>query len=154
MKIDRFTWVGLGVAAIGWAVLIADLTVAESILTAGNIVAVVSLRTDIVTVAQATIVSGFGLAVIGTLRTGLGTLHGFFDAVLQRSFDVAPASPSGPIEPYMAPQPAPTTVDRMPATGSIRERNYVVLADGSVEVETLLGTRVFASLDEARDFIR
>ena len=33
-------------------------------------------------------------------------------------------------------------------------RNYQILPDGSVEVETLLGTRIFASMDEARDFIR
>ena len=35
-----------------------------------------------------------------------------------------------------------------------RQRNYVILSDGSVEVETLLGTRIFATLDEARAFIR
>lgn len=153
MKIDRFTWLGLGVAVLGWGVLVADLTVAQSILNAGNIVAVVSLRTDIVTLAQATIASGLGLAVIGTLRSGFGTLHQFFDAVLQRSFETKPSGPAEPIEPYMMTQPI-QTVDRMPSMGPIRERNYVVLADGSVEVETLLGTRIFASLDEARDFIR
>ncbi len=154
MKIDRFTWLGLGIAVVGWAVLIADLAVAESVLTAGNVVAVVSLRTDIVTLAEATIVSGFGLAVIGTLRTGFGTLHRLLDVVPQSSFDMAPASRPEPIEPYLVSQPVPAAADRMATTGPLRERNYVVLADGSVEVETLLGTRVFASLDEARDFIR
>ena len=42
----------------------------------------------------------------------------------------------------------------MASSGRIKDRNYVILPDGSVEVDTLLGTRVFASLDEARDFIR
>ncbi len=156
MRIDRFTWLGLGTAIVGWVILIVDMTVSEQMLQAGNAVAVVALRSDIVTIAQTVIFCGLGLAVIGTLRTGFGTLHRFFDSVLQRSFDTKPTAPMAePIEPYIMTQPMQTTtVERMPTMGQIKDRNYVILADGSVEVETLLGTRVFASLDEARDFIR
>ena len=39
---------------------------------------------------------------------------------------------------------------RRPARG----RNYSILPNGAVEVDTLLGTRVFASLDEAKDYIK
>lgn len=169
MLVDRFLWVGLTIVGVGWVALIADMTVSESMLRAGNLVAVISLRSDIVTLAQTTVLSGFGLAVIGALRSGFGTLNRFFEGVVSRS--TAPArAPAAPIddfpEPYapmvmqtpMPPAPivasVPATLDRVAATGQIRDSNYVILSDGSVEVETLLGTRIFASLDEARDFIR
>lgn len=155
MKIDRFTWLGLGTAIAGWGILIADMVVSASVLQAGNVAAVMSLRSDVVTLAQGAIATGLALAIIGTLRTGFGTLHSFFDAVLDRSMNTKPIGPPNPVEPYIMTQPLHTApADRVPSMGSIRERNYVILADGSVEVETLLGTRVFASLDEARDFIR
>ena len=91
MAADRFTWVGLGIVILGWAALIADMTISESVLRSGNLVAVISLRSDIVTVAQTAILSGFGLALIGALRSGFGALNRFFEAVLQRSAAPRPA---------------------------------------------------------------
>lgn len=170
MKSNRLTWAGLGVALIGWAVLIADMVISDTVLKAGNLVAVLALRGDILTIAQTTIFSGFGLAVIGTLRSGFGAFAKFFDAVLQRS--AAPPRPKEPValdpEPMIDPAPAPSTVrpvdtitvspaDARPDWGKparARDRNYVILSDGSVEVETMFGTRVFATMDEAKDFIR
>ena len=153
MTIDRFTWCGLSIVILGWVVLIADMTISESVLRAGNLVAVISLRSDIVTIAQTAILSGFGLALVGALRSGFGALNRFFEAVLQRSSAPRPAPAVEQPEPHVA-TTAPHTIERMAPTGQIKDRNYVVLPDGSVEVDTLLGTRVFASLDEARDFIR
>ncbi|HEX4766141.1 MAG TPA: hypothetical protein VH414_07665 [Lichenihabitans sp.] len=154
MAIDRFTWFGLALALVGWAVLVADLFVAESVLKAGNLVAVTALRGDVVTLSQTAILSGIGLAVVGVLRRGFGSLHRLFEAVLAPPVTVQPL----PVEERPEPKPpmpaAPVIVERMPVTGQIKDRNYVILPDGSVEVDTLLGTRVFASLDEARDFIR
>ena len=66
----------------------------------------------------------------------------------------APVVMQTPMPPAPVVSAVPGTIERVAATGQIRDRNYVILSDGSVEVETLLGTRIFASLDEARDFIR
>lgn len=153
MTIDRFTRWGFAIVLLGWAVLLADMTISESVLRAGNLVAVISLRSDIVTLAQTAILSGFGLALFGALRSGFGALNRFFEAVLQRS---SVPRPSPAVEQPVPPSPsvASHTIERMAPTGQIKDRNYVILPDGSVEVDTLLGTRVFASLDEARDFIR
>ena len=154
MATDRLTWFGLAVALIGWAVLVADLFVAESVLKAGNLVAVTALRGDVVTLSQTAILSGIGLAVVGVLRRGFGALHRLFEAVLAPPVTVQPLPVEERPEPKPPMPPAAVVVERMPATGQIKDRNYVILPDGSVEVDTLLGTRVFASLDEARDFIR
>jgi hypothetical protein len=190
VKIGRMTWVGFGVALIGWVLLVAALTISDTLLKAGSLVAVLSMRGDVVTLAQSLIVSGFGLAVVGTLRAGFGAFTRFFDAVLQRSAAPRPRGPT-PLEPEpltpepvvdriddlddadtvvpvtpvpdrpaterRSPPPRPTPIKpaaERPGPARGKERNYIVLADGSVEVETMFGTRVFASLDEAKDFIR
>lgn len=154
MRTDRFIWFGLVIVIAGWAVLLADILVSDAILKAGNLVAVISLRSDIITIAQTAIMSGFGLGVVGALRSGFGALNRFFEAVLQRSSTSRPQPPVVDAPEPQMPVPTPQPVERMPQTGQIKDRNYVILPDGSVEVDTLLGTRVFASLDEARDFIR
>ncbi len=170
MKSDRLTWGGLGLVLIGWAVLIADMVISDSVLKAGNLVAVMSLRGDILTIAQTVILSGFGLALMGTLRSGFGAFTRFFDAVLQRS---AAPRPREPVvldpEPVVDVEPQPSAPKSKPETiivqangagpdkgkpGRSSNRNYVILSDGSVEVETMFGTRIFATLDEAKDFIR
>ena len=178
MRYDRFISIGLGVVALGWVVLVADMTVTEAMLRAGNLVAVISLRSDIVTIAQTAILTGFGLSLLGALRrgfAGLGDVMGtvaspadtlampmpmptFADIELE-PFDMgmpstAPSAASA--APQIRPIPAAyqATIERPAGTTSVKERNYVILPNGAVEVETLLGTRIFASLDEARDFIR
>ncbi len=156
---NRFVTFGLIMVVLGWLVLVTDLVVGDAQLQAGGLVATLALKADIATLAQTLVITGLGLAVLGGLREGFGALNRFFDAVLQRS--VSPRA-----TPMPAPEPmeedddvvaAPRGADRIapdrhppPAQG----RNYQILPDGSVEVETLLGTRIFASMDEARDFIR
>jgi hypothetical protein len=102
-------------------------------------------------VAQMLIVSGFLLAILGALRAGVATLRQFFEAVLQR----AAAAAAKPAQPMPEPEPEPVYVDpdTIVERGRIGDRAYVRFADDSVEVETLLGVRRFASLAEARDFI-
>jgi hypothetical protein len=161
MAIGRFTWFGMTLVGLGWVVLVADMLISEAALRPGNLVAVVSLRSDVVTVAQTGIVSGFALAIYGALREGFGALNRFFEAVLQRS--TAPRPAPAPVH-HMEAEPAEAVPVGTPGPaagsehglhgGRIKDRNYVILANGSVEVETLLGTRIFATLDEARDFIR
>lgn len=161
------TWAGLAIAAVGWGVLIAAVGLGESLLKTGSLMAVLAARSDIVTLAQAAIATGLGLAVIGALRTGFGTLDRFFASVLSRSAAPRPAPAAAEVEVEEEPEPVvmtPVVPEREPVLVPVRERfapamgrgkpkNYVIRADGSVEVETLLGTRVFATLDEARDFI-
>ncbi len=153
MAVERLAWIGFGIVILGWLALIGDLAISDAVLRGGNLVAVISLRSDIATLAQTAIMTGFGLAVVGSLRSGFGALNRFFEAVLQRSASSRPAPAVEQPEPYVE-APSPNVVERNRSTGTIRDRNYVILPDGSVEVDTLLGTRVFASLDEARDFIR
>ena len=152
----RLTALGLGLVVIGWAILVADLALGEAVLKVGSLVAVLSIKADIVVLAQTLVLTGFGMALLGALRDGFGALNRFFDAVLQRAATPRPApmpEPSEPEDAVVVPSPS-TDLRAAAAPPPKRERNYVVRPDGSVEVETLLGTRVFATLDEARDFIR
>lgn len=157
---NRLVTFGLTMVVLGWLVLVTDLVVSDAQLQAGSLVAALALKADIATLAQTLVITGLGLAVVGGLREGFGALSRFFDAVLQRS--VSPRT-----TPMPAPEPmeedddivaAPRGSDRIapdrPAPPPPQGRNYQILPDGSVEVETLLGTRIFASMDEARDFIR
>ena len=122
------------------------------------------------------------VGIVGALRAGFGAFTRFFDAVLQRSTTRPRGSTALEPEP-LAPEPVHTpepTVSRAPEVITVKptvvtpdrpaperpaaaerpkparpkERNYVVLSDGSVEVETMFGTRIFANLDEAKEFIR
>ncbi len=154
---SRLAGFGFALVILGWVILVADLALSDAVLKAGSLVAVLSLKADIVTLAQTLVASGFGLAVMGALRDGFGALNRFFDAVLQRSAGPRPEPMPQPVvrldeDDVVAP---PSAEEDRPATAAPhRQRNYVILPDGSVEVETLLGTRIFATLDEARGFIR
>lgn len=127
-------------------------------------------------IAQSAIISGFGVGIIGALQTGFGALNCFFAAVLARSGQAraqtaAPAAAypvaqtQAPAANYRAaaqtPAPAAKAIARQqPAPprkilerGWVKDRAYVLFADGSVEVETMLGRRIFPSLQEAQEFI-
>jgi hypothetical protein len=150
MASSRLTSLGLLLAAVGWVLLFFGGQI--SLLVNGFLsrplpLAVDPGRTD---VAESLIFSGFGLAILGTLRAGLKTLRLFFEAVLQRSAS-ARAQPAAP----PPPPPVVETID--PSTiverGWIRNRPYARFADGSVEVETLLGVRRFTTFADAQDFV-
>ncbi len=155
---NRLITLGLAMVVLGWIVLVGDLLVSDAQLTAGGLVAVLAVKSDIATLAQLLVVTGIGLAILGGLREGFGALNGFFDAVLQRSASQRPTpvqEPSRDVDDDDFDM-APSVGNRVAAeyASHAPARNYTILPDGSVEVETLLGTRVFASKDEARDFIR
>ena len=153
--VNRLKVFGFGLVILGWVILLADLTLSDSVLKAGSLVAVLALKADIVTLAQCLLLTGFGLAVLGALKDGFGALNRFFDAVLQRSSGARPTPMPAATEAETVVVTVPNGSDRSPGPAAQhRDRNYVILPDGSVEVETLLGTRIFATLDEARDFIR
>jgi hypothetical protein len=92
-----------------------------------------------VVIAQMTIFTGFGMAVLGALQTGFGALKNFFDTVLKRTARTGEQQTVQPAK----------IVDR----GRLRNRPFVCFGDGAVEVEILLGLRRFASLKDAHEFI-
>ena len=126
-------------------------------------------------IAQSAILSGFGVSIIGALQTGFGALDRFFAAVLARSGQArAQTSPSSAAYPaaqspapaanYRAAPPAapaaraiarqqPAQPRKILERGWVKDRAYVLFVDGSVEVETMLGRRIFPSLQEAQEFI-
>lgn len=145
--LGRLTWLGLLVVVIGWALLLATTVLTERLAAKAGLSNAQSFHGDLVEIARCLIGSGFALALIGALQTGFGALNRFFSAVLTRSAPRAAPVQTAPIQATMAP-----TVDR--AAEPLRERRpYQILADGSVEVETIVGTRRFDCMDEARDFI-
>lgn len=156
---NRLVGLGLALVVLGWLALVADLALADAQLQPGGLVAMLALKNDVATLAEMLVVTGLGLAILGGLREGFGALNRFFDAVLQRSTATRPAPvpdvpPVALDEEVQPPRRAAAERAAPPAAAPAPGRNYQILPDGSVEVETLLGTRVFASMEEARDFIR
>ncbi len=150
MRIGRVTWIGLTVTVIGWAMMLGEAGIVD-VMAAQNPRGLPStFHTDFVDIARTVIFSGFGLALVGSLQTGFGALNRFFEAVLvrsgQKSHAQVIAAPPSPVE---APYRREDTVAPAPRIG----RPYRTFADGSVEVETIVGNRRFRSMAEARDFI-
>jgi hypothetical protein len=142
MAFDRLTWVGLMVVALGWALLLSGASAMEGLLHMLGRDATPSLNTAVIT--QATILTGFGLAILGALQTGFGALRHFFDTVLERTARNAPKMN------VVVPQgESQKVVER----GLLKDRPYILFGDGTIEVETLLGLRRFTSLQEAYEFI-
>ncbi len=136
MAFDRLTWIGFMVVAFGWALLLSGAPTLQIFAAAiGH-----KLPVDMPAIAQATILSGFGLAIVGALQTGFGALKHFFDTVLERTSRPGEAASKKPVT---------KVVER----GRLKDRPYVLFGDGSIEVETLLGQRRFASFKDAREFI-
>jgi hypothetical protein len=139
MIFDRLTWVGLMIAAGGWALLFsAPQLVAWAASFSGR-----SGLLDMAGIAECAILSGFGVAILGALQTGFGALNRFFEAVLVRT---APA-------PTKAAAAQSGHQRKVIERGWVKDRAYVLFSDGSVEVETMLGRRLFPSLQDAQEFI-
>ncbi len=145
MVFDRLTWIGLMVVALGWALLLSGASVMEPMVRIIGRSGAAPL--DLATIAQATILTGFGLAILGALQSGFGTLKHFFDAVLERT--ARPGAKMAGEPPQHQRQHQRSIVER----GRLKDRPYVLFGDGTIEVETLLGMRRFTSLREAHEFI-
>lgn len=139
MIFDRLTWIGLMIAALGWALLFS----APQVLALATSLSGQSCSFNMAGAAECTILSGFGIAILGALQTGFGALNRFFEAVLVRTAP-APAKASA-----LQSAPQRKIIER----GWVKDRAYVLFADGSVEVETMLGRRLFPSLQDAQEFI-
>lgn len=139
MAIGRLGGIGLVLAGIGWALLLGEATVADMVPAGHAPARAPTFHADLCAIAGWIIASGFALAIIGALQTGFGALDRFFEAVLMRSAQR---------------QGAPVAMREGPvAEAPMPERPYRKMPDGSVEVDTILGTRRFSSVAEARAFI-
>lgn len=141
MAFDRLTWIGLMIVALGWALLLSG---ASALAALAHVLGQQAPSIDIAVVSQATILTGFGLAILGALQTGFGALKRFFDMILERTSRTAPK-----MSVDMPRTEKASVVER----GLLKDRPYVLFGDGSIEVETLLGMRRFTSLQDAYEFI-
>jgi hypothetical protein len=140
MTLDKVSWAGLMIVAFGWALLFSAPQAAELLpRPAGDSLA----HLDVASIAFCIILSGFGIAILGALQTGFGALNKFFGSVLERS--------SGHQEKPSSHRPAQQK--KIVERGWVKNRAYVLYMDGSVEIETLLGRRIFPSLQDAQEFI-
>jgi len=175
MIFDRLTWIGFMIVAGGWVLVLAapQLNDAAAHLSARPLEAAPPI--NVAAIAQCAILSGFGVGIIGALQTGFGALDRFFAAVLARSgqarAQTSAPSPAYPVArsatsaaPHRAAQSAapaakaiagqqPAPPRKILERGWVKDRAYVLFVDGSVEVETMLGRRIFPSLREAQEFI-
>ena len=142
LEIGRLTWIGLTLSAIGWALLLGEVALSDFVVAKIARTVPPTFHADLVDIAKCIIASGLGLAIVGSLQTGFGALNRFFEAVLMRSN--SRTTPQRQTEPTVDPIKPAATVDKRP---------YRLFPDGSVEVETILGTRRFDTMAEARDFI-
>lgn len=143
LEIGRLTWLGLALAAIGWALMLGEAAVTDILST--KMTRPATFHADLLEIAKCIIASGFGIALIGALQTGFGTLNRFFSAVLMRSNR---RDSDTRVTPVVHPVERPSSVEE-----TLEQRPYRKLPDGSVEVETILGTRIFKTMAEAREFI-
>jgi hypothetical protein len=171
------------IVVIGWVLLLAAAQLNHFFASFSGSDGVGNASFNVDMIAQCTIWSGFGIAIICTLQTGFGALHQFFDAVLVRSgkaqFEMprdlraerklaagalqikeGEASSAKSTQTKLVTNKltqgaskAQTGIKKIVERGWVKDRAYVLFADGAVEVETMLGLRRFASLQEAHDFI-
>lgn len=140
MTFDRLTWVGLMIVALGWTFLLSKPQLAELV---SNLTGRSASSLDISNIALCTIISGLGIAILGALQTGFGALNKFFDSILARAANAR----SNPAAKH------PGQQKKIVERGWVKNRAYVLFTDGSVEIETMLGRRLFPSLQEAQKFI-
>jgi hypothetical protein len=133
------------VVALGWALLLSGNSATQEVL---RIFGRASAPLNFALIAQATILTGFGLAILGALQSGFGALKQFFDTVLERTAQSAKENVAVAVE---APQKQP--LRKVVERGMLKDRSYMRFGDGTIEIETLLGLRRFASLQEASEFI-
>ena len=84
MIFDRLTWVGFMIVALGWVLLFSAPQLVEALasLTGRSMNAA---YINMPTIALCTILTGFGIAILGALQTGFGALNKFFGSVLERT---------------------------------------------------------------------
>jgi len=152
LQFGKLTWVGLMIVALGWTFLLSGLSLADIVTRLSGHASPAVMSISAAVVSQCTILTGFGIALLGLLQTGFGALQRFFDSVLERTArrqDTDPGFAPPANRPGPASKPRPKIVER----GLLKDRAYVLFGDGSIEVQTMLGLRRFQSFKEAAKFI-
>lgn len=141
MVFDKTTWIGLIIAAFGWTMVVSTPQLTAYWANGGPPALATSL--DIARIAQCTILSGFGIAILGGLQTGF--------AILKKALEARLVGSALRETKLSAQNAVPTR--KIVERGWVKNRAYILFDDGSVEIETMLGRRLFGSLDEAQQFI-
>ena len=140
MVFDRLTWVGFMIAAFGWTLLLSTPQAVE-LLT--SLTGRTGASFNMPTIAECAVLTGFGIAIVGALHAGFGALKSFSEAVLERTGKMRSKSTGS----------THTQNKMIVERGWVKDRAYVLYIDGTVEIETMLGRRIFASLRDAQEFI-
>ncbi len=140
MVFDKLTWLGFLLTAFGWTLLlIASYIIGRT----ASLTGWSGLYLSMPRIAECAILTGLGLAIVGALHSGFGALNKFSEALLDRSGKVR-------LKSTVSSHPRQKTIVER---GCVKDRAYVLYIDGSVEVETMLGRRIFSSLRDAQEFI-
>lgn len=142
MNFNRLTWAGLLIVALGWSLLLSAPRLAQIVILPGP-----TPHFDLI--AQFTILSGFGIAVLGAVQTGFGVLNKFIEGALAKPAQSEAQSGAKAIAIAQPSSRSRKILER----GWVKNRAFILFTDGTVEVETMLGRRQFPSLQDAQEFI-
>lgn len=143
----------LGIASI--AIGIAFLAVTAATVVAGYLAltsgmpAVWIHRLTALAVVQSILIAAIAMKVLPLVRQQQQTLHVLADDQQLEHSNTSASAQASPIEPQFTPPPLPEPV----VGGTLAGREYLTHADGSIEIDTLLGRRRFVSLEAAREFV-
>ena len=98
-------------------------------------------RHNLISLAQCALFTSLAVVIIGVLDRGFRESVIFYKAVLKRSAQHNPSTPTGHDRKQVVRE------------GYLDGRPYVLFSNGAVDLETVFGVRSFGSLDEAREFI-
>jgi hypothetical protein len=159
MSFPRLTWAGLLIATFGWGLLLSYPLISSHGM---NEVGEVRDPTRFILIfGENAVITGFALAVLGTLEraivlltrlagTGTNPVNVARPAVRSTSSHGAMTQTQSLHQPQLMSQ---RTAHEVITRGALNGRDYVLFRDGSVLVETLLGPRRFPSIIEAQEFI-
>lgn len=85
LQFGKLTWVGLMIVALGWALLISGVSLVDLVNRFSGHASPALISLNMGVLAQSTILTGFGIAILGLLQTGFSALNRFFDSVLERT---------------------------------------------------------------------
>ena len=164
MPFPRLTWAGLLIATLGWGLLLSYPLLAPAMLSSSGGAEMRDPARFILIFGENAVVTGLAIAVLGGLERALrllGRIAGNAGHMRAQSAPSAAAAGFGPVHttPSAAMQaqshmlmPQRSTGDVV-TRGALNGRDYILFRDGSVVVETLLGSRRFPSITEAQEFI-
>jgi hypothetical protein len=145
-SVARLAGSGTVIASIGWfvALAIGAFIFWSETPSQDGLAAHVSILSHL---AECVIVTGFGFAILDALERNRRQMSRALGA-LQRTTELADQRGA-----VTATGPSIAHQEATIGSGSLNGRDYALFADGSLEIETLLGRRRFASILDAREFI-